>query len=287
MSTQGVAQIVHLDGSRAVENDVSPVLRRVGVFVLLTYAIAAPFQFMVISTRNMMAGGGLYALGGMWSPGIAALIAIAIFKMPVRSFGWRWGRTRFQIWSLVLPFLYCLIGYGMVWVLGLGDLIPDKALQRIQYILPFGLPVTCIAALGEEIGWSGYFVPQLASRYRFTTVAFARGIVWSVWHYPMIIAGVYANQTPVWYNLVCFTVLLTGISFAFTWLRLRSGSLWTGTFLHASHNWFIQAYFTKITAATALTAYFIDEFGAALALVSCLVAFIFWKLRGRIPLEHA
>ena len=73
--------------------------------------------------------------------------------------------------------------------------------------------MTCIAALGEEIGWSGFLVPQLAKQYRFTTVALARGVIWSVWHYPMIIAGVYANQTPVWFNLICFTLVITGISF--------------------------------------------------------------------------
>lgn len=280
MATETLVREIGIGRASSTESKVSPVLVRVGAFVLLTFALSAPCQYMVISSGNMMAGGGLYALGGMWSPGIAAFIIAALFRQRISSFGWRWGKTRYQVWSLLTPFLYSLAGYGLVWILGLGDLIPDQALKRIQYLFPLGLPVTCMAALGEEIGWDGFLVPQLASRYRFTTVAFARGFIWSVWHYPMIIAGVYANQTPVWYNLICFTILLTGISFAFAWFRLRSRSLWTGMFFHASHNWFIQAYFTRITAATALTAYFIDEFGAALALMACAIAFVFWKMRG-------
>ena len=271
----------------STESRISPVLLRVGAFTLVTFALSAPCQYMVISAGNIMAGGGLYALAGMWSPGIAAFMTAALFRQRISSFGWRWGKTRYQVWSVFIPFLYCLAGYGLVWLLGLGDFMPDQALERIKYLFPLGLPVTCIATLGEEIGWSGFFVPQLFRRYGFTSVALARGIVWSVWHYPMIIAGIYANRTPVWYNLICFTVLLTGISFAFAWFRLRSGSLWTGMFLHASHNWFIQAYFTRITAATALTPYFIDEFGAALALMACVTAYVFWNMRGRIAPERA
>ena len=34
----------------------------------------------------------------------------------------------------------------------------------------------------------------------------------------------------------CFTVMVLGISFLFAWMRLKSGSVWTGVFLHASHN---------------------------------------------------
>jgi uncharacterized protein len=285
MLTEDPIQRTATGHSVAVAGTISPVLQRVGVFVLLTYVISAPFEYLAISAGSMGAAGGLYALGGMWSPGIAAIIATVMFRQPIRSFGWGWGKTRYQVWSILVPFLYCLVGYGFVWLFGLGGLMADRVIPRLQY-LPVGFTITCIAALGEEIGWSGFLVPQLAKQYRFTTVALARGVIWSVWHYPMIIAGIYANQTPVWFNLICFTLVITGISFPFTWFRLRSGSLWTGMFFHASHNWFIQSYFTRLTATTALTPYFIDEFGAALALMSIGVAFLFWRMRGNLPLEQ-
>ena len=48
---------------------------------------------------------------------------------------------------------------------------------------------------------------------------------------------------------------------------LRSGSLWTATFLHASHNLFIQAIFTPLTGNTRPTPDAIDEFGFVLPLV--------------------
>ena len=76
--------------------------------------------------------------------------------------------------------------------------------------------------------------------------------------------------------------MIFGLSFALTWLRLKSGSLWTAVFLHASHNVFIQQFFTPFTYDTGNTAYFIDEFGIGLALVSLLIAYLFWKRRDEL-----
>jgi membrane protease YdiL (CAAX protease family) len=260
------------------------VWQRVGFFVLLTYAISAPFEYLAIAAGSMGAAGGLYALGGMWSPGIAAFITAAVFRKEVGPFGWRWGKTRYQAWSILIPFLYCLVGYGLVWLFGLGGLMSEKIVPRLPF-LARGFAITCVAALGEEIGWSGFLVPQVAKRYGFTTAALTRGIVWSVWHYPLIIGGIYRNESPIWFNLLCFTILLTGTSFVYTWLRLKSGSLWTGMFLHASHNASIQSFFTRITTTSAITAYFIDEFGAALAFLSIMLAIVFWKKRSSLPSE--
>jgi membrane protease YdiL (CAAX protease family) len=100
-----------------------------------------------------------------------------------------------------------------------------------------------------------------------------------VWHYPLLIFGNYNNGTPAWYGLTCFTVLVTSMSFVFTWYRLKSNSLWTGVMLHASHNLFIQGFFTPITIANSHTKYYIDEFGAVLAVVSVFFAVYFWSRR--------
>ena len=253
-------------------------LIRVGFFVLIAYTLSAPFEYLAIREGSMGAAGGLYALGGMWSPGIAAFITAAIFGRDTGPFGWKWGKTRFQLWSIAIPFLYCLVGYGLVWSLGLGIFRPEKLIPTLK-ALPLGFLITCVAALGEEIGWSGFLVPQVAKQYGYTTAALTRGIAWSVWHYPMIIAGIYGNDAPVWSNILFFTIQLTAGSFIYTWFRLKSGSLFTGMFLHASHNTFIQSFFRRLTGATALTPYLIDEFGGALALLSVLLAFAFWRRR--------
>lgn len=54
-------------------------------------------------------------------------------------------------------------------------------------------------------------------------------------------------------------------------------------FLHASYNLFVQAIFTPLTVDTGPTAYFITEFGAAMAIVYAIVGFIVWQRRGTLP----
>jgi len=79
--------------------------------------------------------------------------------------------------------------------------------------------------------------------------------------------------------------MLTGVSFVFAWFRLKSGSLWTGMFLHASHNLFIQG-LPSLTTDKVITAYLIDEFGVVSAVVAVIVAFIFWTKRGQLTLTQ-
>jgi hypothetical protein len=65
-------------------------------------------------------------------------------------------------------------------------------------------------------------------------------------------------------------------------MRLKSGSLWTGALLHASHNLYVQTIFTPLTRDTGKTAWFIDEFGLMLPLVTIAFAVYFWARRAEL-----
>ncbi len=49
--------------------------------------------------------------------------------------------------------------------------------------------------------------------------------------------------------------------------------------LHASHNLFVQSFFTPITIVNSGTKYFYDEFGAVLPALSLGLAVYFWTRR--------
>jgi membrane protease YdiL (CAAX protease family) len=73
--------------------------------------------------------------------------------------------------------------------------------------------------------------------------------------------------------------------FVFAWMRLESGSLWTGVFLHASHNLFIQSILTPLTIDTGNTKWAIDEFGFALPITAMVAAVIVWRMRAQVILR--
>jgi membrane protease YdiL (CAAX protease family) len=161
----------------------------------------------------------------------------------------------------------------------------SPAASTVLYIVltgSFGLIGSLSRALGEEIGWRGFLVPQLAKTTNFTTTALVSGVVWACWHYPALIWGDYNSGTPNWYGLTCFTVMVVAIAIIFAWLRLKSGSLWTGAILHASHNLYVQAIFTPLTENRGKTAWYIDEFGAVLPIVAVAFAIYFWRRRGEV-----
>jgi Type II CAAX prenyl endopeptidase Rce1-like len=62
--------------------------------------------------------------------------------------------------------------------------------STMVYILlagSFGLVKSLASALGEEIGWRGFLVPELFKNIGFTGTALISGVVWACWHYPLLI----------------------------------------------------------------------------------------------------
>jgi len=101
--------------------------------------------------------------------------------------------------------------------------------------------------------------------------------IWAIYHYPVLLFADYSSAAPRWYAFVMFTVSIVGVSFIATWLRLRSGSVWTGVILHTSHNLFIQGVFDGVTVAGGYTEYFTTEFGAGLAVVYLAGGWWCWR----------
>jgi uncharacterized protein len=275
--------------------------RQIGVFLLLTLGFSAVFWYWIIHTGRLGAGHGLYVTGLMWSPGVAGLITRYLFEGSARNQGWTWGASRYQILSYLIPIAYALAVYVPVWIAGLGGFYDraflsaraadlgwaglPAALQLGMYVAfvgTIGMATSCARALGEEIGWRGFLVPELAKVTSFTKLSLLSGLVWSVWHYPILLFADYNSGTPAWYGLTCFTLMVIGISFVYAWMRLKTGSVWTSMLLHASHNLWIQGVFDPLTTDTGRTRFVIGEFGIGLAIAGLVMAGITWQRRAEV-----
>jgi CAAX protease family protein len=71
-----------------------------------------------------------------------------------------------------------------------------------------------------------------------------------------------------------------------TWMRLKSGSIWPCVILHAAHNTFIQQFFDPLTVYRSKTAYVSGEFGAALLVLSILMAAYLWRRRNEVERDN-
>jgi membrane protease YdiL (CAAX protease family) len=275
------------------------------LFLVITLTLSSLFYFLIIHSGKISGGSGLFSTGLMWSPGIAAIITCLILKLKISELGWQWGKTSIQIWNYSIPLLYAFVAYCIIWICGFGgfynqDFIVLKAeafgfknispsIMIVVYVLltgTIGIIKSCANALGEEIGWRGFLVPRLFNNLGYTKTALLSGLIWSIWHYPILLFADYNNQTPMWYSLGCFTILTVSLGFTYTWMRIKSGSLWTSVLLHSSHNLFIQSVFTPLTKDTGNTKYFIDEFGIILPIITTFIAVYFWSRRKELIAQN-
>jgi membrane protease YdiL (CAAX protease family) len=255
---------------------------------------------LIIWSGHLDMGFGLMVPAIMWCPALAALVTCRKLGREVRCLAWRWPSNRYLAAAYLAPLAYASVAYGAVWAwrlagwnsefvslvsqgLGLRGLPEWGSLTLyLIFMATGGLIQNLSMALGEEIGWRGFLVPELAKQMSFTKLCFVSGIVWAAWHVPLLLFADYNAGTNRWYALACSSVTCVSVSFMLAWLRLKSNSLWPAALLHASHNLFVPGVFDNLIRNTGQTLWYTTEFGAALALTSATLALYFWMRRGEI-----
>lgn len=247
------------------------------VYLVLTFAGSA------ICYAQVFAGASLnqVAILLMWMPGLAAMVTQLLFYRTLGGLGWRRPHWRDLAIAVAIPIAYCIIIYLPVWLTGLGRVDTGKLAQALA-LAPLGVAASLLTALGEEIGWRGFLAPALYRLGGFGWASLTTGLIWGIWHLPLILSSDYNAGTPSWYAVPCFMVSVTGLSVMLARLRLHSDSLWPAALFHATHNAIIQGVFDASTIDTGPTRWITSEFGVGLTLVSIILGIYFWR-RGDLP----
>lgn len=87
---------------------------------------------------------------------------------------------------------------------------------------------------GEEFGWRSYLQIRIFPEQPLRA-AVATGLIWAVWHYPLILRGYDYPQSPM-LGAAVFAVGTVLISIVFGWLRLRTQSIWASSLAHSATN---------------------------------------------------
>lgn len=255
---------------------------KIAIFLLLTFALSAGLWVPIIRGGDLNIGGGLYILALMWCPAIAAIVTRLIAQRNLRGQGWGVGRIKMLAIAYGLPLAYAAPVYLLVWAAGIEGFDPapwgsdgQSPLAGLALLFSLGVLMSVVSATGEEIGWRGLLVPELAKLTGFRNLSLISGAIWGLWHMPLILfANYHGEGTSTLYSLGCFLVMIVGLSFLMAWLRLSSGSLWPAALLHATHNLFVQGVFDGATVNGGPPDYWVGEFGAGLALTIGISAYI-------------
>jgi membrane protease YdiL (CAAX protease family) len=266
--------------------------REILIFLGFTLLLSAGFYLYLFLAESPRWNSAL-SWGFMWCPGIAALLTRLSTAGTLRGLGWGWGGTgRVLLPVVAWPFLLAGAVYGLVWLTGLGAFDRTRltaAAARVGLeggageiamlvLIPLGVALGVVSTLGEEVGWRGLLSDRLLRVTGFTRASLATGLIWSVWHYPLVFVLLprVRPDLPVAYATACFTASVVGVSFFYTWVREKTGSVWPAAILHASSN-AAQELFEALTRNTGSTHFFTFEYGIGFVIVIWLFIALFWR----------
>ena len=118
------------------------------------------------------------------------------------------------------------VGRDLNMMQGLGLLIVPQVLLVALITTP--------VLFGEEFGWRGFLQRRLFPEAPMVS-ALVTGVIWGVWHYPLILRGYNYPDHPL-LGAALFTVFTVLASYIFGWFYRRSGSIWCASLAHAATN---------------------------------------------------
>ena len=259
-------------------------------FIILTFAFSSVFWYLISVTPPVSANSTMLlvnTVGVMWCPAIAAVATRLVFQRNLKGFGIRPGKPVWLAAGILIPVAAGILMFGSAWLSGIAPFNSGNAtlIFSLSFVPAFlsALVFNCFAAAGEEFGWRGFLVPELARFQGFTTLALLSAAIWTAWHIPLILFGTYHGAGPVWYSLAVFIPSVMGAGVILAWLRLASGSVWVAILFHAFWNYFIQQFYPGLTVTTPGGTMMLGEFGWFVAILYVALALVFWHFRDRLP----
>lgn len=212
---------------------------------------------------------GLVALAMMATPAIAALTVVFLVDKPARKAAalglWPIGRPGrfigYLALALAVPVVLILAALPIGALFGVypADFvnfsgfqeitdaqlaatgapalpIPIGVLVALQFVnVLIGAFINLIPALGEELGWRGWLLPKLLPLGVAPAILLS-GLIWGLWHAPLVLLGYNYPTAPGWLGLVMMCGMCVVVGAVFSWLRIRSGSVWAPALAHGAFN---------------------------------------------------
>lgn len=203
--------------------------------------------------------GQLIVVAVMWVPALATAVTIRFITRE----GFAVANLRLGCWKpyvragLLVPVCFVII-YALTWLVGVGQ--PDWRLEEFAtavggsartgaasmpsplLVLP-GLYIVALVVSpfinsvfgsAEELGWRGYLLPKLMVLGK-ARAYLLLGIVWGLWHLPLILIGFTYPGQPV-LGVVVFVALTTAFGIYLNELTLRHRSTILAGWVHGVFN---------------------------------------------------
>ena len=247
--------------------------RGLAVYLGLVVVISGAIEAYIITNPELF--DTLWVLALMWSPAAASVIARLVLGEGFSDVSFRFGGLRTLPWyalGLGVPLAVGILAYGAAWLTGLvgfqggAGAFMVALVSAATWITIFGF----ISTAGEEIGWRGYMLTRLIDA-GVPRPVLVSGLIWALWHLPLIFAGIYAAGPYPALSVALFVGSVTSVAFVFARMRLETGSIWPVIFAHSAWNSIIQGPFDGATKGP-VAALWTGESGILTVIVIVVVA---------------
>lgn len=221
-------------------------MRLIVRFFLVTFLVTWTLFITAIALPNgtsadqaFAALRGLLVFAGTITPAFVALAIttstekLSWTKKPMSGlFKWRVDVR----WYLFAISYMAIVKFAVavVYRIGTGSWPPLRLGSLIA--IPIAIAASTPFQAGEEIGWRGYALPQIAKRIGWRGGSVVLGIFWAFWHLPLFFLDVpgndeYGQSFPIW------ALGVTALSVAIAWLYTHTrGSLLLTMLMHSTVN---------------------------------------------------
>jgi uncharacterized protein len=256
----------YLPGEPCASPPAAVISRRALQFVAFACLVSWTIGALLFVFRDRLGpvGALVLAVAYMFGPLVAALIVRPGTEPVARWLGvsWRLNAWWGIAWLLPVLLVAATLGINLLWpgtsfspeMAGMferyGDMLSHEDLEEMERqvaslpVHPFwlglvqgllaGATINALAAFGEEAGWRGVLLGELAPL-GFWKSSLVIGAVWGLWHAPLILQGHNYPQHPVAgvFMMIGFTMLLAPL---IGYVRLRARSVVPAAVMHGTVN---------------------------------------------------
>ncbi|WP_142696723.1 CPBP family intramembrane glutamic endopeptidase [Bdellovibrio sp. NC01] len=253
------------------------------IFLLLTFLFSWSIEYVMIRGAGVNDMGLTFLL--MWTPGICGILCAALFK-DIGSLGFKWGNLKSYALAYGIPAATAMLILGLLIATKEGSFngeVSSTKVTRWFIAITVGVLIGSVSALGEEIGWRGFLqtkFQQAGIRGRYLWL----GIIWAIWHWPLILFSNYATSSLPALSLLLFTICIVSFAVIIGWLKDISGSVFVAALAHGAHNLWIQFAYPVFLIKGPRDEFFGGESGLFNAAIYLLLAiYIYRKKLRQLP----
>lgn len=258
--------------------------KKLVMYLIFAFAIAWVLQIFasVVYHHGNTGAYQLLLMVTMFAP----FAAVILSGNKLKGMGWKpalKGKVRYLFAAWFLPALLGLLGAILYFLLvpaafdtefsyivsmageeniaelyAQGLSLPVYAAISFISSLTYAPWVNMFAAIGEEAGWRGCLYPALKSRLGITKGRLLGGVIWGVWHWPIMILTGYEYGTDYWgapiTGMLLFCIFAVAAGILLDWLYETTECIWIPALAHGAINAFggVPAMFLKEAYANQL-----------------------------------